>query len=105
MEKLPDSTEINCSKYLSAEMGSFTFVTKYCPFCPLKFCHHDDDDDDHNVFQEAAFELNGCLTKGLENYRLSEQLQNTLHFSEAMGLKNCRLSYMPDDTVDSFKAC
>ena len=87
MEKLPDSTEINCSKYLSAEMGSFTFVTKYCPFCPLKFCHHDDDDDDHNVFQEAAFELNGCLTKGLENYRLSEQLQNTLHFSEAMGLK------------------
>ena len=92
MEKLPDSTEINCSKYLSAEMGSFTFVTKYCPFCPLKFCHHDDDDDDHNVFQEAAFELNGCLTKGLENYRLSEQLQNTLHFSEAMGLKNCRFS-------------
>ena len=92
MEKLPDSTEINCSKYLSAEMGSFTFVTKYCPFCPLKFCHHDDDDDDDNVFQKVACELNGCLTKGLENYRLSEQLQNTLHFSEAMGLKNCRLS-------------
>ena len=91
MKKLPDSTEINCSKYLSAEMGSFTFVTKYCPSRLLKFCHHDDHDDD-DVFQKAACELNGCLTKGLENYRLSEQLQNTLHFSEAMGLKNCRLS-------------
>ena len=95
MKKLPDSTEINCSKYLSAEMGSFTFVTKHCPSRPLKFCHHDDDDDDDDddgVFQKAACELNGCLTKGLENYRLSEQLQNTLTFSEAMGLKNCRLS-------------
>ena len=34
----------------------------------------DADEDDEMFFQEAVCELNGCLTKELENYRLSEQL-------------------------------
>ena len=37
---------------------------------------HDDDanEDDEMFFQEVVCELNGCLTKELENYRLSQQL-------------------------------